>query len=155
VTTTITATIGLLCLALAFIMWWKVPDFKFGPIIQIALIITGSVGIANTFAGQWIRGVVGWVSRAIGSLFGMAFGVAVPWILALIFAAVVIFELIKMGKEKSKLIADASGQVGVSAFLLPLVASAIPGVVGATIVGGLAAISRGVGTVVAAGFGLR
>lgn len=154
-TTFITATAGVLCLVLAFLMWWKVPDFKFGPVIQVGLLITGSVGVAPTFAGRWIRGVINWISSGISRLAGVAVGVAVPWLLALIFAAVVIFELIKMFKEKSKLIADASGQVGISAFMLPLVAGAIPGVVGATIVGGIAAISYGVGTVVMSAFGMR
>jgi hypothetical protein len=147
--------LGVLCLALAFIMWWKVPDFKFGPVIQVALLITGSVGISNTFVGHWVRRTVAWVSNGLSRLAGHAVGVTVPWLLGLLVAAVVVFELAKMIKEKAKLIDDASGTVGVSAFLLPLTASAIPGPVGAWLVGGIAAICSGVTTLVASAFGMR
>jgi hypothetical protein len=155
VTTVITATAGLLCLALAAIMRWKVPDFRYGPVVQIGLIITGSVGIANTFAGHWIRGAITWASSLISKIFGHFVGTAAPWLLALILAAIVVFDVIKMVRDKSELIGDAAGSSSIASFLLPLTAGAIPGVVGATIAGGIAAISNGVGAVVMSAFGMR
>ncbi len=118
-TTAVSATVGLLCLIAAALIWTV--GQKHTPRLVVVLTFVGTLGIANTVMGGWLRSAVGWVDDITGQLTGALTGAVIVGLIGMVAFYVLIVHVWKRNITTKTLIVAA---------VAPLAVTSIPGVVG-------------------------
>lgn len=139
----VSATVGLLCLVAAALMWTICRRWQ--PRVIVFLILTGMFGLAGSTFGGWVRTAVAWADRLVGRMTGQMTGVVITGLIALIALVVVVAHLWFGTVSRTTLIA---------ALVLPVVVTTIPGVVGDVSTTAVTGLTSAVGGGIAAAFGL-
>ena len=141
-TQTVSATVGLVCLVAAGLIWTV--GNRHTPRLVVALIITGMVGLGSTAFGGWARQAVGWLNQTTDRLTGQLTGVVVVGLVAGIALYVLIVHLRRNAVDNMTL---------VSAAIVPIAVTSIPGPIGAAAVTAVSALSGTVAWAISAAFG--
>ena len=144
---------GVVCLGIAAVLWLVVRD-SVRPAQAKAwldrgitlLVLAGTVGIAGTKLGGWIRTGVGWATSHLGQFIGSLTGTAVVFLAAVFVFVVVVVHLVTAKVGRGTLAA---------AVVSPLTVASIPGPFGAAALTAMSVVAGAVGAGVAGLFGLR
>ena len=134
--------VGALCLLAAW-AFWTIGD-RHTPRLTVLLVLAGSALIAGTRLGGWARSGFATVDRLLGQVSGNLIGVVVAGVIGLLALYVLVVHLRNPAKIAGKTLA--------AAFVLPLAAVTIPGLVGSAVNSALSALTAGVGSAVTALF---
>lgn len=137
------AGVGVICL-LAALLVWNLWDGAAPRRIVLALVITGSTGLAGSQLGVWLRDLTGEADAVVASAAGQVTGSAISGLLGIVALGVVIYGVVKQ-VNRWTLIAAA---------VLPLVVLTIPGPAGQMLTNLVNFIAGLIGWLVAAPFGL-
>lgn len=141
-TQAVSATVGLVCLVAAALIWTV--GARHTPRLVVALVITGMVGLASTPFGGWARQVVDWLSTTTNRVTGRLTGVVVVGLVAAIALYVLAIHVHRRTIDNKTL---------VSAAIVPLAVTSIPGPIGAAAVTLVTALSGSVAWAITSAFG--
>jgi hypothetical protein len=135
------ASLGLLCLLIAAIMWWVADRYR--PRVVVVLVLAGMTGIVGSgFARGLHHGAV-YTDNAMGRFLGQYTGASIVGLVAILALA---FVVIGLGKDK------VTGKTIFAAMLVPVTVAMIPGTVGQVGVAATSALASAVGSVASALF---
>jgi hypothetical protein len=140
-TQAVSATVGLVCLVAAGLIWTV--GNRHTPRLVVALVITGMVGLTSTTFGGWSRQIMAWLNTT-DRLTGRLTGVVVVGLVA----AVALYVLVIHVRRNS-----IGNKTLVSAAIVPLAVTSIPGPIGAAAVTLVSAISGSVAWAITSAFG--
>lgn len=124
----LTGAVGLVCLGLGLIMWFRAPDqdhnHLWHEILIVILVAAGGTGLMSTTPGTWLANLINKLSSMIGSL---AITVGLTLTLGII-GFFLVYEMVSQIRKQ-----DIGPLTLVLAFLLPFIAGSIPGEVGIVI----------------------
>lgn len=141
-TQAVSATVGLVCLVAAGLIWTV--GNRHTPRLVVALVITGMVGLGSTTFGTWARQVVGWLNQTTDRVTGQLTGVVVVGLVASIALYVLIVHLRRNSIDTKTL---------VSAAIVPIAVTSIPGPIGAAAVTAVTALSGAMAWAITSAFG--
>jgi hypothetical protein len=140
----ISASVGLVCLVAAFLIWTV--GGKHTPRLVVLLVIAGTVGILGSPVGGWLRTAVGYLDSLAATATGRLTGTVVVGLVGLISLYVLIVHM------KNKAI---SVRTLAAAVITPVAITSVPGVVGSVGASVVHAIASGVGMAFGAAFGIH
>lgn len=138
----VTATVGVVCLVAAALIWTV--GGRHTPRLVVALVMTGVAGIASTAAGSWLREAVGWLNTAVAGVIGRLTGAVVVGLVAAIALYVLVVHLRNRSVDNKTL---------VSAAIVPVAVTSIPGPIGAAAATAVSALTGTVAWAITAAFG--
>jgi len=141
-TQAVSATVGLVCLVAAGLIWTV--GNRHTPRLVVALVITGMTGLASTAFGNWARQVIAWLNDTTDRLTGRLTGVVVVGLVAAIALYVLIVHVRRNSVDNKTL---------VSAAIVPLAVSSIPGPIGAAAATAISALAGTVAWSITSAFG--
>jgi hypothetical protein len=139
----VSATIGLICLVAAALMWTI--GRRWQPRVIVVLVLTGMTGLSGSQVGGWVRTAVAWADGLAGRLTGQMTGVVLVGLVATVALVVVVAHLWFGTVSRATLLA---------ALVLPVAVTTVPGIVGDVSTTAVTAVTSVVGGAAAAAFGL-
>ncbi|HEX5347870.1 MAG TPA: hypothetical protein VFW64_12350 [Pseudonocardiaceae bacterium] len=117
---TVSGSVAVVALGLAAAIW--IFGEKHTPRLMVLLVLTGMTGLVSTPVGQWLRSIVDWGNRALGSLTARWTGAAVSGLIAVLAVYVLLVRLLRQKTVDDWTLAAAA--------VAPLAVATIPGPLG-------------------------
>jgi hypothetical protein len=140
----ISASVGLVCLVAAVLMWTV--GRRQTPRLAVLLVLTGAVGLLGSTLGGWLRTGVGYLDQLAATATGRLTGTVVVGLVGLVTLYVLSVHLFNN---------TISFRTLAAAVIAPVAITSVPGVIGSVGAGVVNAIASGIGMAVGAAFGIR